>query len=95
MRRRRKRGKKTQKTLIKHAKLRAAQRYDITLSRRKHDEVVRQIQEGLATLVEKQSLRVTVWLVKIEEINVPVCYDKKRKCIITCLPFEYLDRPKP
>jgi len=89
--RRRKRSKKTQQTLVRHAGLRAAQRYGIFFGNEENDEAVRQIQRGEATLIEKQSIRVSVWKVVIHDKEIPVCYDANRKSIITCLPPECLD----
>lgn len=89
--RRRKRSKKTQKVLVKHAGLRAAQRYGIHFGNEENREAVRQIQRGEAKLIERQTNRVSVWRVKIEDVDIPVCYDAHRKSVITCLPPECLD----
>ncbi len=88
---RKRRTKKTQKVLVKHAGLRAAQRYGICFGEAENQNAVRQIQQGKAVLIERQSLRVSVWKVTIEGVEIPVCYDNRRKSIITCLPPECLN----
>lgn len=85
------RGPKTKKVLRSHAKRRAAERYGIFLGKEEQGRIVKDIQEGKATLLEKQSLRVSVWEVKVEGKIIPVCFDKKRQAIITCLPQEYMN----
>lgn len=88
MRRRRKRTPKTEKVLKRHAGLRAAQRYGIYFGEEEHQEAVRQIKRQEAKFVERQSIRVTVWIVEIEDVKMKVCYDSQRKAVITCLPPE-------
>lgn len=70
-----------------HARRRAEQRFGIQLN---IDEAVKAIQNGNAKLIERQSLRVTVWLVEQDGKKFPVVYDKQRQSIATVLPKEYL-----
>lgn len=91
MRRRRKRTPKTAKVLRRHAGLRAAQRYGICLGQKEHDEMVYQIKRQKAKFVERQSNRVTIWIVEIDGQKIKVCYDAHRKAVITCLPPESIE----
>lgn len=70
----------------KHAKRRAYQRYGLWLHDDDIKNMVEQIQSGRATFVDRQSHRVTHWIVEVEKKKIRVCYDKTRKQIITCLP---------
>ncbi len=93
-RHRKKRRKKASKfkSLKRHSRLRAAQRYGITLTREVLAELVNQIQtqSPQAEFIERQSLRVTVWRVTLDGgRQVPVAYDTHRKTLITFLPPEY------
>lgn len=70
-----------------HARKRALQRFDVQLNRHQLQALVTQIQNGFATLVERQSLRVSVWRITLEDGRRPhVVYDKQRKTIVTFLP---------
>lgn len=68
-----------------HAKRRANQRYDLTLSSKDLKEVVKRIQAGNATFIRRDSLRVTVWKILIHDTIVKVAYDRIRKQIVTFL----------
>lgn len=57
-------------------------------------KAVNDIREGNAIVLEKQSNRVTVYLIEQEGEKLPVCYDKMRKTICTVLPREYLEHAK-
>lgn len=48
---------------------------------------MKQIQEGKAKLVRKESNRVGVFEVTLEGALVQVVYDKERKTIVTVLPL--------
>jgi len=75
-----------------HAGLRAGVRYGVTLSPAENAQLVERIQkrEGVEFL-ERQSKRVTVWLLAHDGVEIPVVYDKQRKTIVTVLPPEYLN----
>jgi len=74
-----------------HAKVRFIQRLGITLSSQLHDELVRQIQKKEAKLIEKQSNRVSVFMVDVGEgREAKVVYDKNSKNLVTVLLDEYL-----
>lgn len=74
-----------------HAKKRAFERYGLMLNRADLMELVNKIHNNSATLLEKQSHRVRVFLVECKGIKVPVVYDNQRKTIVSFLPKEYLE----
>lgn len=71
-----------------HAKRRAYERHGLVLNRQHLREIVTLIQRQKATLVERTSLRVTVWELTYLDIPIRVVYDAKRKTIVTFLPIE-------
>ena len=75
-----------------YAGLRAGVRYGVTLSPVENEQLVERIQkrEGVEFL-ERQSKRVTVWLINHDGAEIPAVYDKQRKTIVTVLPPSYLD----
>lgn len=73
------------KTIKRHAKMRASERFGINFSKQIHDEVIKTIQDGKAKFVEKQSNRITLFDVLVEGKECRVVYDKERKTIVTFL----------
>lgn len=73
----------------KHARSRAMQRFGINLTPAKQAAIVRMIQTGRAEKVDRQSHRVTRWLVTIDGDRMFVVYDKQRKTIATVMPPEW------
>lgn len=71
-----------------HASRRASERYNIRLSNDKEQEIVRAIQTHRAQFIEKQSVRVSVFDVIVDDKIVRVVYDCHRKCLITFIPRE-------
>jgi len=71
----------------KHAKMRASQRYQLTLNKDKLRVICKQIQEGKgAKYVARQSFRVTIWEVTYEGKNLWAVYDRMRHTVVTFLP---------
>jgi hypothetical protein len=68
-----------------HAKKRALERFDISLTTADLDKVVQTIQEGNAAFITKQSHRISVFSILINEKKMNVVYDKVRKTIVTFL----------
>jgi hypothetical protein len=62
-----------------------AGRFGIDITENEIKEIVNMIQTGQTTIIEKQSLRVTIHQIvyKGETVNIP--YDKQRKVPITAL----------
>src|SRR5689334_7388305 len=73
---------------IKHATQRALERYGIELTQHKRETMIKMIQTGNATLVRKQSHRVSIFSLIFEEKEVVIVYDKERKSIASFLPLE-------
>jgi hypothetical protein len=67
-------------------------RYGITLD---HSAALADIHSGKARFVERQSHRVTLWLVEQHGKIMPVVYDKDRDSIATVLPIEHVIRNFP
>jgi predicted NUDIX family NTP pyrophosphohydrolase len=72
---------------FKHAKRRAYERYGIFVDKPFIRNIVRLIQNGNATLITKQSRRVTIWDVVLEGNTYRVIYDNRTKNIATFLPI--------
>lgn len=88
----RKRKKKASKSHAQrmHAKKRAWQRYMLDINQSLYKELVDNIKnQRFAYPIERQSHRVTTYLVKVWESWYPVAFDKLRKEIVTFLPQEY------
>jgi hypothetical protein len=79
---------------IYHALQRAKERYSINLSIDDYLDLVRQIQNGEAKFVERQSNRVTLFEIQIKNFAVVVVYDKKRHVIVTFLPPEAVQQKR-
>lgn len=76
------------KCQIKHAKRRAAERYDLELTEQDLHKLIRSIQSGEGQLIRRQSHRVSIWSVICQTKECVVVYDKMRKNIASFLPLE-------
>lgn len=56
---------------------------------------MRDIRNGNAKFVERQSLRLTVWDVKLGDAMARVIYDSIRKQLVTFLPSETMEDEHP
>lgn len=80
----RKRSKaKSQKS---HCLRRFRERYGISITDNDYQIIVKMIQDGKATCIEKQSNRVSVFEIDYRGEKLQVCYDKNSKQISTVLP---------
>jgi hypothetical protein len=79
---------KKEKGQIKHAIRRAIQRYDLDLYERDILEMVRRIQIGDIISSKKQTNRVSIVEMVVNNVRCKVAYDKQRKTIATFLPLE-------
>jgi hypothetical protein len=68
------------------ARSRFAELHLLTVTDRDLDDMVADIRSGRATLIERQSNRVTVWDVDFLDQPRRVVYDQKRHTIVTVLP---------
>ena len=72
----------------RHARRRAQERYGLEFNGTMNKAIIAQIQSGKATFVEKQSHRVSVWDVQIEDGALArIVYDRERKQVVTFLPM--------
>ena len=71
-----------------HAMRRFSERMGFGLSKEGYDDLVRQVQEGKAQFVCKQSNRVTVFRLRMDGKPVRIAYDKQRHQIVTFMPEE-------
>lgn len=71
-----------------HFKRRIAERCGITVNRHTYRDIIEAIQDNRATFVEKQSNRISVWLLEVQGVQVKVVYDKQRKTLVTALTPE-------
>mgnify|MGYP006189081269 CR=1 FL=1 len=72
----------------RHAQKRALQRYGIDLTKSTRDALIKRIQSGDYEFCEKQSNRVTHFVMKLDGELVRLVYDKLRREIVTFLPSE-------
>lgn len=66
-----------------HLHRRAAERLGVSLSPSDSARIVRQIQAGELSIVEKQTHRVSLFAAEVAGRQVVVVYDRKRKQIVT------------
>lgn len=72
-----------------HAKKRALERYGLSYNRIVRKEIIKQIQNRQnARFLEKKTNRIVIWLVRHNEIEYKIAYDKHRKNIASFLPLE-------
>jgi hypothetical protein len=83
------RGRKAAKHA--HARLRAHERLGLDLSRKACESIVKQIQNGSATLVEWLSETRSSWIVEYQGTEMRVIYDTANKQLITIMPVFYKD----
>lgn len=79
-------SEKKKTTQRKHFQKRMLERFGITISKDRCQQIIQGIQSCKYQLLEVQSLRVKKYLVDIDGINVEVIYDKQRKMLVTALP---------
>lgn len=71
-----------------HACRRASQRFGIRLTQDDFTRIIRDIQDGQAIFVVKQSNRISLFDVGVKETTIRVAYDRVRKSIATVLTLE-------
>lgn len=84
---------KTKKVLKRHAKVRFIQRAGIGLTDELHDKIVNGIRNNEYEFMERQSNRVSLWKVPLENVDgvmgdYIVIYDKIRRSLVTVLTME-------
>lgn len=77
----------------RHAAKRAEERYGCSLNRKIQDILVAAIQSGdssRAKHLEKQSNRISIWVVRYNDNYLPLVYDRNRKVVVSVLPDQAL-----
>lgn len=72
-----------------HFKSRMQTRFNISLSTKECKDIVLFIQSGKSDLIKKQSNRISIYAMNINDKLVHVVYDKKRKVVVTALLPEW------
>jgi hypothetical protein len=76
---------------VVHATRRARERYGLSLDRETYNQLVKKIRTGRdVKLLERESRRVSHYLVKHEDRWYPIVFDWVRNTIVTFLPNEYM-----
>lgn len=73
------------KQVKKHLRKRLSQRFEKRLTKELHKNIVFQIQKGIAEFIERQSNRITIWVVDVEGEKIKAVYDSNRKQVVTVL----------
>lgn len=76
------------KAQLHHAAVRAYQRHGLTLTQNDLSGIICNIQDGRAMFVVKQSNRVSLFDLTVQETRIRVAYDRVRKSIATVLTLE-------
>lgn len=79
--------KKTRKDLMRHAKRRAASRYDSLFTNNDINVISTKIQSGLALYSEKISNTRSLHIIQYNDKYIRVVYDKMKKAPATFLPI--------
>lgn len=84
--RKRKRNIPKGKAQQRHAVKRLAERHGIFVSRESYEDLVQKIQNGKARFIDKQSCRISRYVVRCQGQDIFVAYDCHRHTIVTVLP---------
>lgn len=82
-------GRKSELSL--HSIERAIQRFGIQLTTKDLDEMVRQIHVNEAEFLGMSERGTSIFVVKVQGVEVPVFYKKNQKCIGSILPPEAIE----
>jgi len=70
----------------KHTKLRAAQRYSVSINRKEIKGIIETIQKGGAVASQRWSHGVSLQIVTHHGVDIAVLYSKTHKELLACLP---------
>lgn len=71
-----------------HARRRAAERFHLDVTEEVRNLLKSKIKKGEGIFLYRNSRRVSVWSLSLNEQTYKVVYDKQRKEIVTFLPYE-------
>ncbi len=72
----------------KHAFRRSRERVEGKITQNDYVQIIKMIQTGKACFLERQSNRVTLWILVYRDEPVRVVYDKVRSQVVSFLPIE-------
>ena len=75
---------------IDHALRRAAERFGLRLHQDLYLRLIRSIQDHTAEFVDRQSNRVTRWIVDVDGTKMCAAYDSNRSVIVSFITLEML-----
>lgn len=76
---------------VRHARLRALQRYNVELMDSDIRTIVAMIQDGRARPIERQSRRLTMFCVRYRSVQMYPIFDRTRKTIVTFLTTQMVE----
>lgn len=71
-----------------HFKSRLWERYGIRINRSRYRDLCEQVEKHRARLLVRQSRRVSILLLEIDELMIPVVWDGFRSRLVSALPDE-------
>ena len=83
--------KAKKKSQYQHTQRRACERYGLTIGPKAYNELCQKIKDQNCVFLEKQSNRVSMFAVKMDQQWIPVIYDKERHSVVTFLPQKALE----
>jgi hypothetical protein len=78
-----------------HLRRKAAERFNVVLTKKDRQDLVAQIASGKAVFVGRDSRRVSKFIVTLGDKKAICVYDRLRKEPVTLLPMDWLDKPRP
>lgn len=78
-----------------HLRRRAAERFNITLTKKDRQDIVHQIQHSKAQFLRRESNRLSHFVVTLGTVQAICVYDRVRKEPVTLLPLEWKDETRP
>jgi hypothetical protein len=72
-----------------HTIKRASERLGLSLNKEQIEQLVKQIQTNKGTFLERQSNRVSAWLLSIQGSQFVAIYDSHRKTLATVYPYSW------
>ena len=77
------------RTMMRHAKMRAMERFDIDLNKELHGRIKSKIGSGEFPLIFRQSCRVGLYQAEMDGKRPIIVYDKIRRIVVTFLFEQY------
>lgn len=78
-----------------HAKRRARERFGCKFTHEDEQEIIEKIQNGVATFIQKQTNRISLFGVIYQGVETVIVYDRERKVVVTLMPRDYFELNTP